>query len=719
MTMTDAGDHAQGRDGDRLKRTALRDRSVFDALFRPKAIALVGASGDPTKHTARPQRMLRDHGFEGTVLPINPAREVILGERAYPSLIDAPGEIDHAFIMVPADAVLRAVQECAERGVTVATIYSDGFAETGSEGRRRQEEIVAVARAGGVRLLGPNCSGIYSTAPRCGLSVNAALEQLDVTRGPLAVISQSGSMTGGLVSRGLGRGAGFSRIVSIGNEADLSVGELVDLLVDDADTKAVILFIESIRDAPRLAHAARRAADAGMPVIAYTLGRSELGRDLAASHTGAMVGSDNAVQAFLHANSIMRVDNLETLFELPAMVVGQRPVRRHRVAVMSTTGGGAAMVVDRLGSAGLEVVPPSDEVVEKLEARGISITRGRLTDLTHAGTRADVYGPVLDELLASDHCDLVVAIAGSSAQFQPEITVGPIVSANTHGKPLAVFIAPHATESLERLTQAGVAAFRTPEACVDAIRAWSRWRPPTVPAPDETVRLARVREILVSANATTLNERDSSTLFSALGIPFASAQVIGRADEPVDLSFPVAAKILSADVPHKTDAGGVILDIPDSDTLKLAAKTILDRVHESHPAAVIDGILVQQMETGLGEAILGFRRDPQIGPLVAVGVGGVLAEVYQDFAVRTAPVGHEDAEAMIAEVRGFATLSGYRGLQRGDLSALADAIVAMSQLACMEGAEVAEAEINPLLVRQSGSGVVGVDGLVVQAPTSG
>lgn len=690
-----------------------RDPRLFDALFAPKAIALVGASGDATKNTARPQRMLRSHGYGGLIIPINPGREEIFGDRAYPSILDAPGQIDHAFIMVPADAVPQAIEDCAKRDVTVATIYTDGFAESGPEGRRREEALVDVARDGGVRLLGPNCSGIYSTTPSCALSVNSAIEQLDVTPGPLAIISQSGSMTGGLVSRGLGRGVGFSRIVSIGNEADLGVGEIVDLLVDDAATGAVLLFIESIRDAPRLARAARRAAAVGKPIIAYKLGRSELGRDMAASHTGAMVGSDEVIDAFFSAHGILRVDNLEALFELPPLLVGQRPASQHRVAVMSTTGGGAGIVVDRLGTVGVDVVPPSARVIENLRAKGISISDARVTDLTHAGTRADVYGPVLNELLASEHCDLVVAIAGSSAQFQPEIAVQPVINADRHGKPLAMFIAPHAIESLRQLDENGVPAFRTPESCVDAIRAWASWGPPSEHVSSNPARLERVRRALASASRSSLSERESSAVFSELGIPFAASEVITSPDQEVKLSFPVVAKVLSADVPHKTDAGGVELGIPDARALRTAAAAILDRVRGHLPGARIDGILVQEMESGLAEVILGFRRDPQIGPVVVMGVGGVLAEVFRDFALRLAPIGMDEARAMIDEVRGLAVISGFRGLPLGDKEALAHAVAAMSQLACVPDFDVSEAEINPLLVRGEGEGVVAVDGLVV------
>jgi acyl-CoA synthetase (NDP forming) len=426
-----------------------------------------------------------------------------------------------------------------------------------------------------------------------------------------------------------------------------------------------------------------------------------------------MVGSDDVVDAFFRANAVLRVDNLETLFELPALLVGQRPARRHRVAVMSTTGGGGGIVADRLGTVGVDVVAPSDQVIENLAAKGISITNARLTDLTHAGTRADVYGPVLNELLASDHCDLVLAVAGSSAQFQPEIAVEPVMSADRHGKPLAMFIAPHAVESLQRLAEAGIAGFRTPESCVDAIRAWGQWRTPTEAVPPDKGHLDEVRRNLASVRGSRLNERESSALFSVLGIAFAPAEVITRPDEKVDLAFPVVAKVLSADVPHKTDAGGVILGIPDAQALQASANIILERVRASQPAARIDGILVQQMERGLAEIILGFRRDPQIGPVVVLGAGGVLAEIYRDFAVRVAPVGLDEARTMIDDVRGLAVVRGFRGLPVGDKAALADAVVAMSQLACLDVAEVAEAEINPLLVRGVGQGVVGVDGLVV------
>ena len=688
------------------------DRRQFEALFAPKTVALIGASADQKKHTSRPQRTLRKHGYEGTIIPINPNRDEVGGDRAYPSLLDVPGDVDHAFIMIPRDAVPEAIAQCAAKKVPIATIYTDGFAETGWEGRRLQEEMLATAKVGGVRLLGPNCSGIYSSRPSCALSINAAVEKLDIVPGPLAIISQSGSMTGGLMSRGLGRGVGFSRIVSIGNECDLSVGEITDWLVDDPETGAILLFLETFRMSHHLARAARRAVAAGKQVIAYKLGRSDVGRDLAASHTGAMAGGDEVANAFFRAHGILRVDCLETMFELPTLLAGQRPSRRHRVAVMTTTGGGASMVADRLGTLGVDIVPPSDQVVANLAQKAIKIPRGRLTDLTLAGTKAEVYGAVASELLASDHCDLLVAIAGSSAQFQPEITVGPLVEAHKHGKPLAVFIAPHAEVGLKQLADAGIAGFRTPESCADAVHAWANWSMPVeAPAPDPKA-IAAVEEAIADLGGRRPNEVEAGRIFAGIGIQTAPAAAIRKPDEQVDLKFPVVAKVLSADVAHKTDAGGVVLGVKDANDLSNAARSILSRVSTRHPDAKIDGILVQQMERGgLAEVILGFRRDPEVGPIVVLGVGGILAEVYKDAAIRLAPTTPEEAHSMIEEVRGLAVIRGYRGLPSGDCDALAQAVVSMSQLAAVDA--IADAEINPLFVKAEGEGVVAVDGLVI------
>jgi len=424
-----------------------------------------------------------------------------------------------------------------------------------------------------------------------------------------------------------------------------------------------------------------------------------------------MTGADDMADAFFRAHGMLRVDLLETLFELPALVLGRRPAARHRVAAMTTTGGGAASVVDRLGVHGVEVVAPSDSVVETLAKQKIAVSRARLIDLTLAGARKEIYSAVLNALLASDHCDLVLAVVGSSAQYQPQIAIEPILEANRGDKPLAVFCAPQADASLALMSEKGVAGFRTPEACADAIRAWRDWRAPLTAIAPDAAHVAATRGA-IGARRRLLDETEAARVFEALGVPIARSQIITAPDQAAGLDFPVAAKILSPDIAHKTDAGGVVVNIADARELKQAASAILERVRAKHPEARVNGILVQCMEKGLAEVILGYRRDPQVGPVVVLGVGGVLAEIYRDFAVRLAPVGPEAAARMIEEVRGLAVIRGYRGMPRGDTAALARAVSAFSQLAFVQP-RVAEAEVNPLIVRPEGQGVVAVDGLLV------
>ena len=659
--------------------------TLAQALFRPRAVALIGASGDARKNTARPQRFLKKHGYSGRVLPINPTRGEVQGERAWPSLAAAPGEIDHAFIMTPGDSVERAIEECGARGVPVATIFSDGFADAGAEGAARQARLVERSRALGVRLLGPNSMGVVDVPGRVALTVNAVLEMDRMPEGTTSIVSQSGTMLGTVLSRGAARGLGFAKLVSVGNESDLGVAELVELLACDPATRVILLFLETVRDAAALASAARTAHSAGKPVVAYKLGRSRLGIALARSHTGAMAGEDAALDVYFRDCGILRVDQLETLVEIAPLLAGRVPPnlsRAARVAVVTTTGGGAASVVDRLGTLGIETLAPGSE--------------SPIVDLTMKAT-PEQYTAALDGLLSSPGCDGVLAVVGSSAQFHPQLAVEPILRSKRSAKPLAAFLTPHAERSLALLARGGVAAFRTPESCADALAAYFAWRSPrALPA-------GRVEWPPALPRRGRLDEAQAIALFASLGIPVAEHAIAEPPGFEHPIAYPVAAKALSPDILHKTEAGAVCLGVAGRADFDREVRAMLERV----PARAV---LVQRMESGLAEAIVGYRDDLVVGPVVLVGAGGTLAEIYQDCVLRLAPVGEEEAAEMIERVKGFAALRGYRGLPRGDLRALAAAVAAVSRLALVPGRPVAEAEINPLIVKPAG--VVAVDALV-------
>ena len=550
--------------------------------------------------------------------------------------------------------------------------------------------------------------GVVDIPNHISITVNAILEADALQSGTTSVVSQSGTMLGTLMSRGMARGLGFAKMVSVGNEADLGVGEIVDLLVDDADTRVITLFLETVRDAPRLAAAARRAHAAGKPVVAFKLGRSRLGEALAKSHTGALAGADAAIDAWMRDCGILRVDMLETLIEIAPLLAGRAPVslaHKPRIAVVTTTGGGAASVVDRLGTLGMEAFAPTDTLKTQLAEHGVRVSDSPIVDLTMASS-AKRYGAVLETLLASPDCDAVLAVVGSSAQFHADFAVEPILKTPWSAKPLAAFLTPHAERSLTLLAGKGIAAFRTPEACADALAAYFRWSVPRKPLVG-----ADYSQPPLLPNKSKPDEADALALFASLGVPVVQTATAVAPDYVHKVPYPVAAKVRSADIAHKTEAGGVLLGLTNDGEFLHRVAAMLAKVQAAQPQAKIDGVLVQRMEKGLIEAIIGYRHDAMVGPVVLLGVGGTLAEIYQDTALRLAPVSAEEAMQMIDAVKGLAVIRGYRNLPRGDVAALAQAIAAFSQLATLPGAPVLEAEINPLIVKADG--VVAVDGLLV------
>ncbi|SHN39758.1 acetate--CoA ligase family protein [Cryptosporangium aurantiacum] len=674
------------------------------ALFAPRSVALIGASSDPVKASSRPLRYLRRDGFAGAVYPVNRRGGVIGGEPVHRTLAELPEVPEHAFLMTPTAATVAAVRECGEAGVRLATVLSGGFGENGPTGRERERALRETAAAYGVRLLGPNSLGVVNPRRRLALTANAAFSEPDLPVGGTMVASQSGSLLGALMSRSRGRGTGFSRMVSVGAEADLSLGEICAATVADDDVTGYLLFLESLRHADRLRAFAIAAAAEGKPVVAYKLGRSRVGAELALSHTGALAGEDDVATAFLADCGIARISTLDGLLEalplldaVPARRAGERP---RRVGVVTTTGGGAAMVVDQIGVRGVPLATVSAATHARLTAAGVAAEPGPIVDLTLAGTRPEIMGAALDVLRTAPEIDLLVAVIGSSARSQPELATTPLVDrAGRPGCPLAVFVVPEAPDASAMLAATGLPVSRTPESCADVVAA-ALGR--TAPTP-RTVPTAAV-----PGPARLLDEAASYARIAALGVPVAPFRVVPvGAVAPEDLAFPVAVKALSAALPHKSDVGGVVLGVGSPADVRTASRRVAADV-AAGAGVQIHEVLVQEMRPALGEVLVGYRVDPEAGPMVLVAAGGVLAELLRDRAVRMAPVDRETALEMLDEVVSLGVLRGFRGAPRGDLGALADVVVALSRLA--EDAGVVTAELNPVLV--GATGVTAVDAVV-------
>jgi acetate---CoA ligase (ADP-forming) len=676
-------------------------------LFAPASVAIVGQSDDAEKTAGRPLKFLRQLGYAGRIYPINPRRATVLGERAWPALAALPEAPEHAYIVTPTEAAVAAVEECGRLGVKVATVLADGFAEAGSEGLAREARLRAACAVSGMRLVGPSSLGVVDLRTKAMLTANAAFDETELPVGRIFAASHSGSLIGALLTRGKARGIGFAGLVSVGNEVDLSLGDICAATLDDPGIDGYMLFLETMRHAEALRRFALAAAARGKPIIAYKLGRSAAARELAVSHTGALAGEDDVADVFLASCGIARVDTFDALLEGPPLLSRvPAAVREHkRVGVLTTTAGGATMVVDPLASRGITIEPASAATLARFAGAGIEVKPARMVDLTIAGARYETMKATLDILLTAPEFDLVLAVIGSSARAQPEATVQPLIESAGAGKPLAAFIVPDAPAALAALSRAGVPNFRTPEACADAIAAALSRQPPRATAARSWAH--------AGTDGRILDELAAGALLERLGIQRAPSVVleadIARAPS-LPFSYPVAVKVLSADIAHKSDVGGVALDVADGAALVAAIAKINASVAERQPGARVTRMLVQPMVAGLGEALIGYRVDRDVGPLIMVAAGGVLTEIAGDRSLRLAPVDLADAREMIVEVRGLAPLAGYRGRPKGDLEALARAIVALSRLA--DDASVAEAEINPLMVLPAGEGVVAVDALV-------
>jgi acetate---CoA ligase (ADP-forming) len=679
-------------------------KKLAQALLCPRTVAIVGQSNDPGKTAGRPLKYLRQAGYKGQVYPINAGRESVLGERAWPSLSALPEVPEHAYIVTGTTQAVDAIRECGALGVKVATVLADGFTEAGAEGLARVAVLREVAQRTGLRIVGPSSLGVVNLRDKVMLTANAAFDEKALPVGRIFAASHSGSLIGALLSRGAARGVGFAGLVSVGNEIDLSLGEICAATLED-DIDGYMLFLESLRHADALRAFARAAAERGKPILAYKLGRSAEARELAVSHTGALAGEDDVAAAFLADCGIARVDTLDALIEgLPLLhrVPAAPGARRPRVGVVTTTAGGATMVVDPLAVRGVAIEPPSADTLARLAAAGTAVKPARLIDLTLAGTRYEAMKGALDILTSAPEFDLVLAVVGSSARFHPELAVRPIIDCAKSAKPIAAYLVPDAPDALVALSEAGVPNFRTPEACADAVAAALRRRMP---------RASASHAACVSTGGRLLDELEAYALLDQLGILHAPTAAIAAA-QPLPFPYPVAVKALVPGTAHKSDIGGVVLGVAGDEELAGAIKQIRANVSERLPSTRVDRLLVQPMISGLGEVLIGYRIDADVGPIIVVAAGGVLAEIYQDRSLRLAPVDLAIAREMIAEVRGLAALAGYRGQRAGDLAALAQAVVALSRFATLESPTVLEAEINPLIVLAAGRGVIAVDALV-------
>jgi len=691
---------------------------ALSRLLQPRSVAVIGASGDPAKTAGRPVSYLLKHGFAGTIYPVNPKLDRIGDLPCYRNVASLPEVPDVGIVLLGAERAHVAVRELAERGAAAAIVLASGYTETGEEGARRQQQLLEAAGTT-LRILGPNTIGLVNLTDHIVLSASGALEMDHFHAGAIGVVSQSGGILGALLSRAAARGIGLSKLVSTSNEVDLELADFVNALVDDPATRVIALYIEAIRHPEKFRAAALRAARAGKPIVAFKIGRSEAGAQAAVSHTGALAGADRMYDALFRQTGVIRAQTFGDLLDIPAALATGRVLRGRRVAILTSTGGAGTLVSDSLGVCGFETPAPDEPTAAALRALQTgdhaALDRNPI-DVTLAGLQPDLLRGAIKALLASPSYDALAVIVGSSGVGRPELMAGAIEDClPLSDKPVLAYVSPHAPEAAALLTQRGVPAFVAAESCTAALVGMlqaGRWQPPA----DAPASAARVPTHDLPTGS--LDEAQAKQLFARFGVPCARERVVCNGEEAEraarELEGPVVLKILSSEITHKSDVGGVAVNVPPEHVAARldAMATEVARHTGVRPAR----FLVQEMVSGGTELILGMHRDA-LGTAILLGMGGVTAELFKDTTIRLLPaeggLGRAEALSMARELKTWPLLDGFRGRPKADVEALVDAIVAFSRMAAQLGDRLVEAEINPLFVRSQGAGVRAADGVVV------
>ena len=694
--------------------------NAIQKLMEPRSIAIIGASTDPKKTAGRPIAYLQKHHFKGKIYPVNPRVEEISGLKCYPDIGALPETPDVAIIMVGTDKALSAVKELAALGTPAAIVLTSGFAEHGPEGLKKQEELIAAA--GSMRILGPNTIGMVNITDDIPLSPSSALEMNEFPKGSVSVISQSGGILGSLLSRATACGLGLSKLVSTSNEADLGLADFVDYLVNDSSTKVIVLYIESIRHPEKFRASALRARQAGKPIVVYKVGKSEAGVKAAISHTGALAGSDKMYDALFKQVGIIRANTFAEFLDIPAALASGRVLKGKRVAILTSTGGAGTLVADSLGEWGFETPVPDEKTAARLRALqpgDQAVLDRNPIDVTLAGLQPDLLRSAIGALLDSPTYDALILILGSSSLSMPDLMAGAVRDCMlTSDKPVIAYVSPHAPIAGALMTKLGVPAFSQPESCSVALSSMfhvSKLKENTLA---EGLVARSSKNLDIDALHGSLNEHQAKNLFAAFGIAGVKELVVsaGQAhfDAASELGEKVVVKILSNEILHKTEVGGVALNVPVSGIASKIAVMALEVKEKS--GVTIQEFLVQETASGGMEFMVGMHCDP-LGTAILVGMGGVTAELFKDTQMRLISPGKalsgDEVLEMLKELKTWPLLDGYRGRPKCDVKALVEAIVSFSELVASLDGRLIECEINPLFVFSEGKGIKAADGIAV------
>jgi len=697
----------------------------LDSFFAPKSIALIGASRDHEKIPGRLLAMLRKNGYPGKLYPINPNYDEIDGLTCFKSIAEIGAPVDLAVIVIPARAVLAALEQCAAVGVKNAVIISSGFAEEGGDSAAMQDAIAALARRTGMRISGPNAEGFYSQVQKVAATFSPTVDikpdapDLVASQRRIGIVAQSGGIGFAIYHRAKALGVALSYVVSAGNESDLGAGEFLDYMVQDASTDVILLFIEGIRDVDKFMAAAKRAAELRKPVIVTKVGRSGAGERAAASHTASMAGWSAAYDAVFAKYGFIVSNDLDEAVTIAAVLTTSPLPKGDRVAVLTVSGGAGIWGADTVSMQGLRVPELSTAVQGQIKQWMPSYgAAGNPVDVTAQGVSSGGLQKSIELFDSSDEVDATLVVLSLSSETRmpfKEAELKPVIAAQR--KPVVFYsytlpslfarreLARSGVVVLSGLTHVGVAMRRLAD--------YAKFR--LAPVVDSAALPAR--DLSAHLKSRTLSEFDSKSLLRAAGIALQEEVLVTERDgldaAIAQAGFPLVMKIQSPDIPHKSEVGGVRVNIRSKGEAFTAYRDMLESVQAHRPQAAIQGVLVGPMAKKGVEIIVGTMIDKTLGPMVMVGLGGITTELFKDVVYRPAPVSAAEASAMLETLKAVPLLQGFRGAPKADVAALSQLISEISLLAARHAGEIAEIEVNPVLVHPEGQGVTIVDALVV------
>lgn len=699
----------------------------LESFFWPQAVAILGASPDPHRIRGLLLKHLRGNGYAGRIVPVNPSYREIDGLECFPSLAAAGGGIDVAVVAIPAAAVLDAAEECAQAGVKHLVVISSGFAEEGGAAAGMQARLADIAHRTGMRVAGPNCEGYWNAlgristtfSPTVEVKANAQIPAL-VSDRRIGVLAQSGGVGFSLFNRGHAVGLGFSYVMSTGNEADLTASDFLDYMIRDDRTDAVMLFIETIRNGAKFIAAAEEARRRGKPIVAIKVGRSEAGQRAAASHTAALSGPHTAYRAVFERYGILEAEDPDEAVAIAGMVLTCKPAAGRRVGIITVSGGGGAWVADTVTAHGLTVPTLSAEVQERI--RGLipayASPQNPVDVTAQGGNTGPVVTRVLDMLQDTDEVDSIVLVSSLASEtrvmLEPE-RVRPLIEAGR--KPVTVwsYTIPSAF-GRRQAAECGLFIHTGLRACgigLERLAAYGE----ALRRPGSAAVMSGLPADIPDGSPLVLTEYRAKALLAPYGISAADEQLVDSAETAVAaaeaIGFPVALKIQSPDIPHKTEAGGVRLGLRDRTEVVAAYRDILAAAERHDRAARIEGMLVQRMAPKGFELAVGMVNDATFGPIMMVSFGGTTIELFGDVAHRPAPVDAAEAAAMIRGLRSARLLEGFRGAPAVDIGPLTDLIARLSAAAMANRERIAEMELNPVILHADGSGLTVADALIL------